>query len=151
MFATKLVTASSERIYLGVKLQKDVYNQFDCEIRNHFVLELTIYKNSTHFMLLFALVCTPKKCKQKCEYSHYSFALAPVQWLVGRLVRHNFLKRQKVKLPCSHRSTFYLGYRVDGKVLIRINLNFFLLLMKKDTHTFHKWNVRSMLWSLHEK
>ena len=33
--------------------------------------------NSTHFMSLFALVRTPKKCEQKCEYSHYSFALAP--------------------------------------------------------------------------
>ena len=65
-----LVTAS-ERIYLGVKLLKDVYNQFGCEIRSHSVLELTIYKNSTHFMSLFALVHSIKcelhsllKCKQ---------------------------------------------------------------------------------------
>ena len=28
-------------------------------------------------MSLFALVRTPKKCEQKCEYSHYSFSLAP--------------------------------------------------------------------------
>ena len=26
---------ASERIYLGVKLLKDVYNQFECEIRSH--------------------------------------------------------------------------------------------------------------------
>ena len=54
-----LVTAS-ERIYLGVKLLKDVYNQFECEIRSHSVLELTIYKSSTHFMSLFALVVSKK-------------------------------------------------------------------------------------------
>ena len=75
-----LVTAS-ERIYLGVKLLKDVYNQFECEIRSHSVLELTINRNSTHFMSLFALFALPKKCEQKCEqkceYSHYSFAPSP--------------------------------------------------------------------------
>ena len=43
---------------------------------SHSVTELTIYKNSTYFMSLFALVHTPKKCKQQCEYLHYSFALA---------------------------------------------------------------------------
>ena len=41
------------------------------------ILSLTIYKNSTDFMSLFALVRPPKKCEQKCEYSHYSLALAP--------------------------------------------------------------------------
>ena len=54
-----LVTAS-ERIYLGVKLLKDVYNQFGCEIRSHSVLELIMNKNSTHFMSLFALFALQK-------------------------------------------------------------------------------------------
>ena len=71
-----LVTAS-ERIYLGVKLLKDVYNQFECEIRSHSVLESIIYKNSTYFMSLFALVRTPKKCEQKCEYLWTHCILSP--------------------------------------------------------------------------
>ena len=63
-----LVTAS-ERIYLGVKLLKDVYNQFKCEINN-----------LHEFDQFYVIVCTyshSKKVQQKCEYSHYSFALAP--------------------------------------------------------------------------
>ena len=48
-------------IYLGVKLLKDVYNQFECEIRSYSVLELTINKNSTNFMSLFALFALHKK------------------------------------------------------------------------------------------
>ena len=63
-----LVTAS-ERIYLGVKLLKDVYNQFDCEIRSHSVLELTINKNSTHFMSLFALFALQKSANKSADKS----------------------------------------------------------------------------------
>ena len=58
---------ANERIYLGVKLLKDIYNQFECEIRRHSVLELTIYKNSTHFMSLFLLFPTPKKYKKSAN------------------------------------------------------------------------------------
>ena len=69
------------RDIFGDKLLRDVYHQSECEIRSHSVLELTIYKNSAHFMSLCALVRTPKKCKQKCEqkceYLHYSFAPSP--------------------------------------------------------------------------
>ena len=61
-----LVTAS-ERIYLGVKLLKDVYNQFECEIRSHSVLELTINKNSTHFMSLFALFALRKSVNKSAN------------------------------------------------------------------------------------
>ena len=66
--ATILVTAS-ERIYLGVKLLKDVYNQFECEIRSHSVLELTINKNSTHFMSLFALFALQKSVNKSANKS----------------------------------------------------------------------------------
>ena len=61
-----LVTAS-ERIYLGVKLLKDVHNQFECEIRSHSVLELTINKNSTHFMSLFALFALQKSANKSAN------------------------------------------------------------------------------------
>ena len=63
-----LVTAS-ERIYLGVKLLKDVYNQFGCEIRSHSVLELTINKISTHFMSLFALFALQKSVNKSANKS----------------------------------------------------------------------------------
>ena len=63
-----LVTAS-ERIYLGVKLLKDVYNQFECEIRSHSVLELTINKISTHFMSLFALFALQKSVNKSANKS----------------------------------------------------------------------------------
>ena len=58
-----------ERIYLEVKLLKDVYNQFECEICSHSVLELTINKNSTHFMSLFALFALQKSVNKSANKS----------------------------------------------------------------------------------
>ena len=63
------MVTSSERIYLGVKLLKDVYNQFGCEIRSHSVLELTINKISTHFMSLFALFALQKSVNKSANKS----------------------------------------------------------------------------------
>ena len=63
------MVTGSERIHLGVKLLKDAYNQFECEIRSHSVLKLTIIKNSIHFMSLFALFALQKSANKSANES----------------------------------------------------------------------------------
>ena len=46
-----------------------MYNQFECEIRSHSVLELTINKNWTHFMSLFALFALQKSVNKSANKS----------------------------------------------------------------------------------
>ena len=115
-----------ERMYIGVKLLKDAYNQFECEIRSHSVLELTIKRIRLilcHCLHLFALQ------KMWTKVRIFALFLRTRSWNKNNCQHSNFVCEWK-PYPAPHPFT-YSTLRASYHILEKCHIIYHFTVIKR--------------------